>query len=516
MTPLHGAALRCAAAALAAVASLGADPAAAAPRATGDLKLTLVARVCASYSDVMANRQRDDNMQSLQNLGKDSVYSEGQPVAPDVEAANDPNCTPLTGWRFSLGSGIGGEVQGLSTVTPAPDGLTRATTLASVPELDANRNDTGRILAGAVTVDLDDSLIAVARNRRLQIQGGAPTDPLNQQLLGNTYSFATLRCAVDNQRADNVDRAAYPTGSSHVFCYYYAVRQPAEPGTVVVRKHVLGTAAARPFAFDGDLSYNPGGLFQLTAGPGADGEQSFRRAPSAETGQPWTVQEQVPAGWTMTDLACTSANGTSTTTTSGPRASVTLAAADTVTCVYTDAPSDTVAPLTLLKQTTGGAGGPFGFTAEDGTTLGTASTTRPDTPVNVGTTYLAPGRHTVTEALPEGWSLSTVSCQGATATNSTDGFALDLPAGGATCTVTNTRQNPPPPSPTPSPSPTPTPLPTPTPTPTAVPTASPRPTEQGPALPETGATGLAGPAGAAAGLVLSGAVLVFLAARRRN
>ncbi|GAA3049666.1 hypothetical protein GCM10020229_71340 [Kitasatospora albolonga] len=267
MTPLHGAALRCAAAALAAVASLGADPAAAAPRATGDLKLTLVARVCASYSDVMANRQRDDNMQSLQNLGKDSVYSEGQPVAPDVEAANDPNCTPLTGWRFSLGSGIGGEVQGLSTVTPAPDGLTRATTLASVPELDANRNDTGRILAGAVTVDLDDSLIAVARNRRLQIQGGAPTDPLNQQLLGNTYSFATLRCAVDNQRADNVDRAAYPTGSSHVFCYYYAVRQPAEPGTVVVRKHVLGTAAARPFAFDGDLSYNPGGLFQLTAGP---------------------------------------------------------------------------------------------------------------------------------------------------------------------------------------------------------------------------------------------------------
>ncbi|GAA1196573.1 hypothetical protein F4556_006580 [Kitasatospora gansuensis] len=502
MRSLRSSVFRCAAAAaLATVPVLGAGPAVAAPRATGDLKLTLVARVCASYGDVMANRQRGDNMQSLQDLGKDSVYTDGQPVAPDIEAANDPNCTPLTGWRFTLGSGIGGEVQGLSTVTPVPDGLTQATTVASVPELDTNRADTGRTLAGAVTVDLDDSLITVARNRRLQIQGGTPTDPLNQQQLGNTFSFATLRCAVDNQRADNVDRAAYPTGSTHVFCYYYAVRQPSEPGTIVVRKHVQGTAAARPFAFDGDLSFNPGGLFQLTAGPGADGEQSFRRAASAETGRPWTVQEQVPTGWTMTSLACTSANGRSTSTTSGARASVTLAAADTVTCVYTDAPSDSVAPLTLLKQTSGGVGGPFGFTAEDGTALGRATTTQPDTPVSAGTTFLAPGRHTVTEAIPDGWSLSAVSCQGTTATPSADGFTLDLPAGGATCTVTNTRENPPPPTPTTAP--------------TTVPTPAPDSTEPGPALPETGGTGLAVLATAAAGLALAGTVLL-LAARRRG
>ncbi|WP_457030699.1 prealbumin-like fold domain-containing protein [Kitasatospora sp. P5_F3] len=502
MRPLRSSALRCTALALAAAAVLSAGPAAAEPRATGDLKLTLVARVCPSYSDVMANRQRGDNMQSLEDLGKDSVYTEGQPVAPDIEAANDPNCTPLTGWRFALGSGIGGEVQDLSTVTPVPDGLTQATTLASVPELDANRNDTGRSLAGAVTVDLDDSLITVARNRRLQIQGGTPTDPLNQQLLGNTYSFATLRCAVDNQRADNVDRAAYPTGSTHVFCYYYAVRKPSRPGTVVVRKHVVGATTAQPFAFDGNLSYNPGGLFQLTAGPGSDGEQTFQRAAGGEAGQPWTVQERVPNGWTMTALACTSADGTSATTTSGTRASITLAAADTVTCTYTDAPSDSVAPLTLLKQTDGGAGGPFGFTAEDGTDLGRATTAHPDTPVAAGTTYLTPGRHTVTEAIPDGWSIGAVSCQGTTAVPSADGFTLDLPSGGATCTVTNTRRQ--------------SPSPTPTPTPTAVPTPTPDATEQGPTLPETGSTGLAVLVAAAAGLALAGAALVLAAAARRR
>ncbi|MDJ0385340.1 hypothetical protein [Streptomyces sp. G-G2] len=83
-------------------------------------------------------------------------------------------------------------------------------------------------------------------------------------------------------RADNVDRAAHPTGSAHVFCYYYAVRQPSRPGTIVVRKHVLGTTGAQPFTFDGHLSYNPGGLFQSAAGPGSDGEQtssSARRPP---------------------------------------------------------------------------------------------------------------------------------------------------------------------------------------------------------------------------------------------
>lgn len=497
--------LRCAVALLTAAPVLGASPAGAAPRATGDLKITLVARACPTYGDVMANLQRDNNMQSLEDLGKDSVYPPGQPVAPDIEAANDPNCAPLDGWRFTLGSGIGGEVQGLSTVTPTPDGLTQSTTRASTPELDTTGNDTGRALAGAVTVDLDDSLIAVARARRLQIQGGTPTDPLNNHLFGNRYSFATLRCAVDNQRADNVDRAAYPTGSTHVFCYYYAVRQPSTPGTIVVRKHLANGGAAQPFTFTGNISYRPDHSFQLSAAPGTDGEERFRRAPSAETGRPWTVQEQVPDGWTLTDLACASATGGSSTRTDGTRASVELAASDTVTCTYTNAPSDTVGPLTLFKQTTGGTGGPFRFTSETGTPLGQATTDRPDTLVQAGTTYLPLGRHTVTEALPQGWSLNDVQCQGATATASrADGsFTLDLTAEGATCTVTNTREATPSPTPAPDDNPPP-----PAPEPES-------PDDQRPALPATGGTGLFTLSATAAGLAIAGATLLLAARRRR-
>ncbi|WP_194235857.1 hypothetical protein, partial [Streptomyces sp. CB01881] len=67
-----------AAVALAACPVLGGGTARAQTRATGDLKLTLVARVCAGYGDVMASRQRDNNMQSLEDLGRDSAH------APDL------------------------------------------------------------------------------------------------------------------------------------------------------------------------------------------------------------------------------------------------------------------------------------------------------------------------------------------------------------------------------------------------------------------------------------------------
>ena len=412
-------------------------------RLTTGLKLTLVARQCPAYSDVMANQLRDNNMQSLQDLGKDSVYTAGEPVAPAVEAANDPNCTPLVGWKFTLGQGIGADYQGLSTVTPSPDGLAQLVTEASTPLLDTLGNATGQNLAGATTLTLDSALTTVANNRRLQVMGGTPTDPLNHALFGNTFSFATLRCAIDNQKADNVDRAAYPAAESHVFCYYYAVRQATEPGTIVIRKVLRNSTASQDFTFHGNLSYTADQDFSLTAGPDAPGEATFSRASTAQTGTPWTVTESTPTGSTLVSLACDSAQGTSHTTVHSATAAITLAAHDTVTCTYTNAPSDTVGTVTLNKRTLGATGGPFTFSTS-GTTIGSARTTTEGASVPVGTAHLDLGSHTVTETVPTSadgtWTLTGADCDGTPVKTdpTTRSFPIEVTTTGLTCTVTNT------------------------------------------------------------------------------
>ncbi len=87
-----------------------------------DLFVTIAARECSSYADIMANRARNDIQESLRDLGKNTVYGAGQPIDPGVEATNDPNCTPLPGWRFTLGTGyktraVSGPWGSLSIVT---------------------------------------------------------------------------------------------------------------------------------------------------------------------------------------------------------------------------------------------------------------------------------------------------------------------------------------------------------------------------------------------------------------
>ena len=34
----------------------------------------------------------------------DTPYTSGQPIDPKIEADNQPNCTPLPNWRFTLGT----------------------------------------------------------------------------------------------------------------------------------------------------------------------------------------------------------------------------------------------------------------------------------------------------------------------------------------------------------------------------------------------------------------------------
>jgi hypothetical protein len=230
-------------------------PAAAQPRADSDrYTVTLVARVCPSYPDVMANRGRNNLQESLQDLGKDSVYQTGQPVDPAIEGPNDPSCRPLDGWRFTLGdSGDGPKVDHLSTVT-AGGPPTAATT--TVPLLDPAGNPTGRTIAGAVTLRLTQAQVMAAQNRQLWVQGGTPTDPLLDGLFPGQYGFAALRCAVDNYNADNVEWVSYPQAYQHLFCYQYVVTPPPDPATIVVRKQLQGgTDGPGRFRYLGNISY---------------------------------------------------------------------------------------------------------------------------------------------------------------------------------------------------------------------------------------------------------------------
>lgn len=503
-----------------------------AARAATGLRLTLAARVCDSYTDVMANLLRDNNMQSLRDLGKDSVYTSGEPVAPAIEKANDPNCRPLTGWRFTLGKGISSDVDGLSTVVPSDSGV-QPVTEASTPLLDDQGDPTGTNLPGAVTVALGPTDTVVAQNRRLQIQGGTPTDPLNTADLGNKYAFGALRCAVDNQKNDNVDRAAYPTGVQHVFCYYYTVTPNPGAGTIVVRKQVRNSTAGQIFHYAGNISYTADHTFPLDVTDGSPAEMSFRRAATKGSGDdPWSFTETAVPGWTLTGLDCASQDGRSTsTTTAAGKATVDLAKGDTVTCTYTNAPSSTVAPLTLRKQTEGGTGGPFPFSAKGAsgvvTDFGTATTASAGTPVAAGRHDVDLGTQTVTEQLPAdtasgGWEFTRAECGGreATATpgaNRTVSFPVDVTAAGADCTVTNTFV--PAPAPAPSPKPTPTPKPTPHTTPTATPAPSHAPTgAPGPGtsqLAETGGHSATGTALFALVLVTLGGACVAIGRRLR-
>ena len=107
-----------------------------------DRFVTIVARQCPTYTDITANRARNNLQESLRNLGANTPYKDGEVVDLATEEAVQPKCTPITGWQFTLGTSIAGPGQ-------RPLGLPvrrrrhvsdDVTTLASVPE----RDDAGR------------------------------------------------------------------------------------------------------------------------------------------------------------------------------------------------------------------------------------------------------------------------------------------------------------------------------------------------------------------------------------
>jgi len=379
-------------------------------------QVTFAARDCAGYENVMAGQVRPAAGESPVRPARDSAYHPGQPVDPDVEEANDDGCQPLSGWRFTIGSGYDRKTP-LSVVTGAT--ATTAQTMDSAPRLDAVGRPTGGNLAGAVTVPLTDEQVRLAIRRQLWVQGGTPDDPLLVGAFGKQYAFGALRCGVDGHTDGNLQWLGFASGARHAFCYAYYVHGVPAAGSVTVRVRPTGPVGyPQTFPFTSPLSFAAGAFALTSSGNPAD--VTFRRAASPT---PFPIRAQVPAGWHLADLTCAAsrpgggtATSTATTDAGAATASVTLVAGDLVTCVYTVEPVPPPQGLTLAVYAENGTG-TFSFAVDNGTAK-TLTAAPADGTAAVATgadlTAVAAGAYQVTVTPPDAaWTLASVTCNGA-------------------------------------------------------------------------------------------------------
>jgi uncharacterized protein DUF11 len=422
------------------------------PDGTGtDLFVTFAARECASYKDIRANLARNNIMESLEDLGEDSLYKSGQQVNPVTEALGQPKCKPIDGWKFTLGSGI--EERAVTGPWGALSIVTNPFATSIVTESPSElRGFRGRrvgevALHGVATIELGDDEAALARQGALWVQGGTPTDPVlfGEPQFDGKYGFGALRCALDDVNGDNVEWIGFPEGGTHVFCYAYYVTPPPSSGKIVIRKEVRG-AGIDPelFNFAGSISYNPGGAFALKAGSDAPEERIFYRGQTVAGDEPWTAREEVPKGWELASLNCTHGASQVTVDRAKAEVSIALTADDTVTCTYVDRLAPTVGALILRKVTEGGVGA-FRYRVLDGDGEVVATrgieTEREAVPAYAKPVKLAPGSYTVLErspADPKGeWRTVDVACNGREKGRKA-GVGFTIKAGsGVVCAFTN-------------------------------------------------------------------------------
>jgi hypothetical protein len=379
-------------------------------------QVTLAARACTQYSQVMANRVRDDTAEAAQSPGRDSAYEDGQGVDVDTEGANGNGCSPLDGWHFTLGGGVT-KKGSLSVVNGATQDV--GPTAAGVAQLDQLGKPTGKTLDGAVTVVLTGDQVHAAVQRQLWVQGGTPDDPvLSQSQPG--YGFGALRCGYDGRADTNVQWLGYPAEVRHLFCFAYYVRSAAPTGTLIVRaKPTRPVGFPQRFTFDATNSYAPGRQLTLSSA----GESADATLVRTAGGAPSRVTAHVPDGWRLTDLSCSkSGAGTSLAVTDpvAGTADVTLADDEIVTCTYTFDPPVVTTGLGVrvftdvgggdFGVTVNGSGGPYQLQSHPAGDGSAAPASGPDL------AGLLPGQYTISVAPPAGqstvWSLSAVTCNG--------------------------------------------------------------------------------------------------------
>lgn len=417
-------------AAVTAPAPVSATPGKVATQATGDYKLTLVARYCPdspgnAYLNVRANRARNNIMQTLKDLGPDSNYNNSMnpPVNPTNEdAAPQDVCSPMpAGFPVTVGrtpSGFAPQpVNGSGS--PYLGKVTSPNTqrvLASTPLLNDQGQPTGQSIAGAVTYDMTDADMAATGNQSFWVMGGTAANGLGDltgDFAPDNLQFAALRCNIDALNGDNVEWVRYNSNQRHAFCYaiYIQDDEPLPtPGQITIRKSAAGSGGIS-FGFEGDISFNPGGTFSLQDG------QAFSetRAP----GEWYVTENALPDGWELSGIDCTTDGGSSVVTDLGQRrVDITLTEGGEVDCTYTNTPIPPPAKL-VVEKATYGATGAFPFTITPPTepvetpTLTTTSDQGED-PASYEISPTESGTYEIAEELPDSpngtWELTEVSC----------------------------------------------------------------------------------------------------------
>src|SRR5262249_32612387 len=147
----------------------------------------------------------------------------------------------------------------------------------------------------------DDQAKAAARHQ-LWAQGGVPGDPLLAAAQPG-YGFGAFRCAADGHSGGNVQWIGFPSGVRHVFCYAYYVKGAPATGTLAVRARAARVRGyPQRFSFDASPSYTADKRIALDLAKDVTPDATFVRSAG---GQPSTIVSRTPAGWTLTDLACT-------------------------------------------------------------------------------------------------------------------------------------------------------------------------------------------------------------------
>jgi uncharacterized repeat protein (TIGR01451 family) len=426
-------------------------------------QVTFVARWCPAYTDIFANRARNDIVESLQDLGPDTQYDDtGILINPAYEKMPPQDrCQSIPQWEFTLGTGyqsraVTGVWGSLSKVTnPYSTGIV---TKVLTPLL----NDDGspvpfRFVAGAVTIRLTpDQAQEAGEPDRLWAQGGTPDDPVLAQKFGTVdapeYAFGTLRCASDNLNGDNVEFIYFPAGVTHVFCYALYVKPPPPSGTITINKQVVGAPAGTdpkflfPGGCTGCLSFDPGGF---TLGDGGSAT-FYRAAGNAGTTLPtWTVAENPVADYT-TSVSCQAlapggGPGESMSDVSGATVTIHLAAGEHVTCTYTNTYVPPPGGLRIAKITEGGVG-TFAYDVSPASGSGATqrvsiSTTEPGVPASADLTALAPGDYQILERVPKPpggtWRRVSVDCDGQPRSTTTPVTVTITSGKSAICTFTN-------------------------------------------------------------------------------
>ena len=383
--------------------------------------VTLAARLCGSYPQIVADRVRGNDQESLAQLGPDSGYGVGQPVDPAAEAAAHPKCKPLTGWRFTFGEDR--TRTGPFSVVKRPSGSTA--TVASTPLLDRLGKPTDQQLAGAVTVTLTEPQTVLAQHHRLWVQGGRVDDP------AGGYGFGTLRCAIDNGNGSNVEWIGYPAGTRHVFCFAYYVDPRPAAGALVVRQEVTRRLGyPQRFGFTSNASYARDGVVDLTTS-GEPVSTTLYRASDNE----YRVSAQLSPGWRLANLTCAGTKaGASTWTIADTTATVRLGRGDVVTCTFVDEPPGPAPTGLTIRLATSGGVGSFGFAVDGtaGTVRQTATSTVEDTATPASgddTTVLPPGSYRLTQSANDRWTLVAVVCNGTAVPVTGSAAAVTLTAG---------------------------------------------------------------------------------------